>query len=449
MFLIYIVIGVLFIAKHGKSCYNVINNVGYEDIRSYLMTYYNMQPFRKKKAFTLTEVLVAVGIVGVIAALVMPALISNYQTKAMNQNYSRIKQTLTDSLRGLAVSENKVNFGDTSMWLASEPTSYDGNAGLFLKKYLRVSEYLGEGTSTKAKESFADKYYSYDNADGSSSAGKSRKIINPDTSGACAILKNGATICLKPQVGATPAHGIIDLNGKEGPNVLNRDYWELTLSTIEFSDVETELLTNTVPTEILTEDHENIIPNDEIPCGVDDYSVECCRYKAEKGAVTGPDHQCCQNPAVASQISVCANDIALRVNLYPSQCKLNKRQGSIPKCSQKPYVLSTNTTATQNGKKISKLPSNPPNLYLFCDGKKVGYMPSSTFRQAIETNSVSYPFTITFPSCFLSCPPSKNPTCGYQSGEGIKSTKSSVVFTESGTYKDYKYNNINWSVTYY
>lgn len=406
--------------------------------------------FTNMKAFTLTEVLIAVGIVGVIAALVLPSVISYYQTTAMNKQYDRVKQTLSDSLRGLAVAENKVNFGDTTMWVKSEGSlSYDNTSGLFLKKYLRLSKYLGEGSSSKAKEAFADEYYSFDNADGSSTAGKKRITFSPDVSGACAILKSGAAICLKPQVGTTSAHGIIDLNGKRGPNVKGRDYRELVLSMVEFSDAE-DIIAGTNPTDVIILNHENIIPKDDNPCGVDDYSLECCMYKNEEGAITDSGHPCCDNPAVASQIPVCAKDITLRVNLYPSQCKLN-RATSIKKCSPRPYVQASQTTAKQSGKSISTLPALPPNLYLFCDGQNVGYLSSSDVKRAVETNgSAQIPFTITYPSCSpLFCLGSRNPTCGYQSGEGIKSTKSSVVFTENGAYKDYKYNGINWTVTYY
>ena len=37
----------------------------------------------KKSAFTLTEVMITVGIIGVISALTVPTLMSNYQRKAL------------------------------------------------------------------------------------------------------------------------------------------------------------------------------------------------------------------------------------------------------------------------------------------------------------------------------------------------------------------------------
>ena len=47
--------------------------------------------FNYKRAFTLTEVLIATAIVGVIAALVLPMVITTYQNKAFE--YMQTKQT--------------------------------------------------------------------------------------------------------------------------------------------------------------------------------------------------------------------------------------------------------------------------------------------------------------------------------------------------------------------
>ena len=88
-------------------------------------------------AFTLTEVLIAVGIVGVIASLVLPKIVNDYQTKTLNAGYSREVQTIMDSLNGLAVNEN--------------------NAAQYMKKYLRVSQMC-----EKPEDCFAEKYYQYE-----------------------------------------------------------------------------------------------------------------------------------------------------------------------------------------------------------------------------------------------------------------------------------------------
>ena len=91
-----------------------------------------------KQAFTLTELLLAIAIVGIIAGLVLPKVIKSYQTKALDSAFSREIQTIQNSVDGLAVSENKASFFSTMMYKDSEPQGYEDNSGLYIKKYLNI-----------------------------------------------------------------------------------------------------------------------------------------------------------------------------------------------------------------------------------------------------------------------------------------------------------------------
>ena len=175
-----------------------------------------LRNYSLKNGFTLTEILIAVVIVGVIAGLVLPKVIENYQIKTMDSNFKREVQTIEDSINGLAVSENKADFFSTMMYVDALPEEtsdevYENNAVQYMKKYLRVSQMC-----EKPEDCFAEKYYQYE-------AGKKREEYKPNYKGSCAILKNGVSICMTPQIGADNITGIIDLNGKKGPNVLDRD----------------------------------------------------------------------------------------------------------------------------------------------------------------------------------------------------------------------------------
>ena len=55
----------------------------------------------KNKGFTLTEVLLAVAIVGIIAALVLPMVVKNYQEKTLDAALNREKQTLDAYVKAL------------------------------------------------------------------------------------------------------------------------------------------------------------------------------------------------------------------------------------------------------------------------------------------------------------------------------------------------------------
>ena len=53
--------------------------------------------FNKAKAFTLSEVLITLGIIGIIAAMTLPSLVGRYQEKV---TVTRLKKILFNSLTG-------------------------------------------------------------------------------------------------------------------------------------------------------------------------------------------------------------------------------------------------------------------------------------------------------------------------------------------------------------
>ena len=42
-----------------------------------------------KKAFTLAEILITLGIIGVVAAMTIPTLVANYRTKALKSGFKK------------------------------------------------------------------------------------------------------------------------------------------------------------------------------------------------------------------------------------------------------------------------------------------------------------------------------------------------------------------------
>lgn len=157
-------------------------------------------PIKKKVAFTLTEVLLAVLIVGIIAALVLPAVVTKYQDKAFESAFNREVHSLQDSIDSLAAVENQQSFYETT--LAKTPETY-------MKKYLRVSKYCG----ASGKDCFGKFYSEYSDHE--------KKTYTPSYDGNCAILKNGTSVCLNVNGGSIDM--LIDVNGLKGPNVFGRD----------------------------------------------------------------------------------------------------------------------------------------------------------------------------------------------------------------------------------
>ncbi len=151
-------------------------------------------------AFTLTEVLLAVLIVGIIAAIVLPAVVTKYQNKVLESAFNREVHSLQDSIDSVTAVENKSSIDKTT--LAT-------NTATYMKKYLRVSKFCGENGA----DCFGKSYSQY--------SGHEKKSYTPTYDGNCAILKNGTSVCIK--YNGTSVDMLIDANGPKGPNVYGRD----------------------------------------------------------------------------------------------------------------------------------------------------------------------------------------------------------------------------------
>ena len=64
-------------------------------------------PLEKHLAFTLAEVLITLGIIGIVAAITMPALISSYQKMVLRQQFKKAYNTM---LNGYRLAEVKLGF---------------------------------------------------------------------------------------------------------------------------------------------------------------------------------------------------------------------------------------------------------------------------------------------------------------------------------------------------
>ncbi len=86
---------------------------------------------RRKASFTLAEVLITLGLIGVIAAMTMPSLILNYQKEKTLSYVKKFYNEINNALRMAAV-EN----GDVDLWMPEpKSTTYVDNLD-FVQKYL-------------------------------------------------------------------------------------------------------------------------------------------------------------------------------------------------------------------------------------------------------------------------------------------------------------------------
>lgn len=161
-------------------------------------------------AFTLAEVLITLGIIGVVAAVTMPMLIANYQKKVtvngLKVAYSLFSQALESS-----VQEN----GSMSDW----EYSYTDMPPKYIFPYIETTGIVKKYTM----------YTTYGNKDKYGDQKFGFLYWGGWTSGKIYSLKNGMTYSLIYDNGNLIL--TVDINGVKGPNRLGRDGFVFYLDT--------------------------------------------------------------------------------------------------------------------------------------------------------------------------------------------------------------------------
>lgn len=161
--------------------------------------------YKKRKAATTFENCIIFLIMTVVVSFFVVFIMGKYQEKLFNIAYQTATQKISNAIDTyMAISSNN----ESPMYSPIEVSDYSQNSGKFLEDYIGVFKKCGNSNG----ECFASDYKSIANLP-----------YKPIFEGACAILNNGEAICLKPQIGNNNITGIIDLNGKKGPNILGKD----------------------------------------------------------------------------------------------------------------------------------------------------------------------------------------------------------------------------------
>lgn len=170
-----------------------------------------------KKAFTLTELLIALTVVGVVAILTIPRLMSNIHNKIL---VNKLKANVT-AIQQL-IAEQKIQYKTQNL----KDTDFNSASTLFTSSNFNIVKHCSAKTaatdcwknvSPRAIESVEGNQEDID------------KILSMPQSYETVILKNGATLSYAPTTSTTASQFgtfTIDVNGSEEPNILGRDiFW--------------------------------------------------------------------------------------------------------------------------------------------------------------------------------------------------------------------------------
>ena len=179
----------------------------------------------KTAGFTLAEVLITLGIIGIVAAMTMPTLVGKYQEKStvtrVKKFYSMMSQALNFAIAEHGTVDTWEYYDDGTIFSKQSSTEF----AEYFKKYLKVSKDCGPNpgclANTKIKYlNDSDKWSNYD-------SDKHYKMILAD--GTYLWLRNHYINCSQIDGDGAPGKentcGIlwIDVNGKNQPNTFGRD----------------------------------------------------------------------------------------------------------------------------------------------------------------------------------------------------------------------------------
>lgn len=165
-----------------------------------------------KKGFTLAEILITLGVIGVVAAMTIPALLNNYYEK---RTVSQLRET--QSIMAQAIKMAEEEYGDLESWFEENASQKDKalKMGEYLKPFLKIALDCGV-EDTESKCVVNDTYL--------------QKNGLPRISYASEIfykfyLLNGSSIILNysDYVDNSIAQIYIDTNGKNKPNTWGKD----------------------------------------------------------------------------------------------------------------------------------------------------------------------------------------------------------------------------------
>ena len=169
-----------------------------------------------KTAFTLTETLITLGIIGVVAALTIPSIIKNYQKK---QTAIKLKQTYSLLTQGIRMAENSL--GSTEGWEIVDSTTFSET---YIKPYFKViKEYNSDELPLNYQISCNDE----GTCDTYGGFPRAQKLILPNGILIAPHIYKW-TISGKTYVSATI---IVDINGLKPPNRYGRDVFMFNIDS--------------------------------------------------------------------------------------------------------------------------------------------------------------------------------------------------------------------------
>ena len=196
------------IRRIGNMKENIFSNMVY----SLFTTHHSL----RKAAFTLAEVLVTLGIIGVVSAMTVPTLMQNYQRQSYVTQLHKTYNEMSQALLRYQTDRNALNLREAGMSSQAEVNN-------FISSYFKVvNSCLDSSTVTPC---FANQS-EYKKISGATASGFDN---DADGLGMSFVLANGTSIRPWLSNGRNFIVMVVDVNGQKGPNILGRDFFDMCI----------------------------------------------------------------------------------------------------------------------------------------------------------------------------------------------------------------------------
>ena len=189
-------------------------------------------------AFTLAEVLVTLGIIGVVSAMTVPSLMQNHQRKTYVTQLHKVYNEFQQASLQYMTDKNALNLKEAGL-VTNEAIDN------WIKNYFRVVQDCSEN----ANSCFAADEYKFMNGNSMSIGNLSSNVY---------LLSGGAVVYVYSDAGSGRIGIFVDINAKKGPNIIGRDLFALKIYDNGIIDDSSRLSSDITSAPLTKEQRENL-----------------------------------------------------------------------------------------------------------------------------------------------------------------------------------------------
>ena len=170
----------------------------------------------KRLAFTLAEVLITLGIIGVVAALTLPTIISNYKKQVTVSKLQKTYSTINNAFKQSEAANESSEFWDDPVVTGSQ-SYFEKYFKPYLNGATQCFSYQECGYKSNPPYKFLNGSYIYTSMDSNSLKKDRFAFYMPDGVFYWFIIAGGAGVIIPQSV------VYIDINGGKSPNIIGKD----------------------------------------------------------------------------------------------------------------------------------------------------------------------------------------------------------------------------------